>query len=202
MHIRVKVMLLSAGLGMMAVPAAAVTPNPTPNLKTGDYAAKWGILTVGDPSVYSRINVSANVYPTTVHYDAASGTYVVNDGQQDISFSRNEYVAATSSAAYTFYRDTSTGAMLRLLNQGPANPVIALTYVSYGKWSPKPQSPIVLNDNYVVFGSITAPSAVPRSGSASYNFIVDGTYQLNGSPVGSKTYALSGKGRLSADFAS
>src|SRR6478672_7838557 len=189
MHIRVKVMLLSAGLGMMAVPAAAVTPNPTPNLKTGDYGAKWGILTVGDPSVYSRINVSANVYPTTVHYDAASGTYVVNDGQQDISFSRSEYVAAKSSAAYTYYRDTATGATLKLLNQSATNPVIALTYVTYGKWTPVPQAPVVLNDNYVVFGSITPASAVPRSGSASYNFILDGTWQQAGSPSG-KTYSL------------
>src|SRR4051794_1644537 len=93
-----------------AIPAFAVTPNPTPNLRTGDYQAEWGIMTVGNPSVYSHINVSANVYATTVHYDAASGTYVVNDGQQNISFSRNEYVAGKSSAAYTFYRDTVTGA--------------------------------------------------------------------------------------------
>ena len=48
---------------------------------------------------------------------------------------------------------------------------------------------------------MTPASAVPRSGSASYNFLLDGTYQLNGSPVSSKTYALSGNGRLVADFA-
>ncbi len=202
MHNRLQFVLLSAGLGLTAVPAAAVTPNPTPNLKTGDYQAEWGILSVGDPSVYSRINVSANVYPTTVHYDATTGTYVVNDGQQNISFSRGEYVAAKSSAAYTFYVDAATAATLKLLNQSSTNPVIALTYVTYGKWSPKPQSPIVLNDNYVVFGSITPPSAVPRSGSASYGFIVDGTYQLNGAPTSSKTYALSGNGQLTANFAS
>jgi hypothetical protein len=199
MHIRVKVLLLSAGLGVMAVPAAAVTPNPTPNLKTGDYQAKWGIMTVGDPSAYGRNNVSANIYPTTVHYDAASGTYVVNDGQQNISFSRAEFDSTKSTAAYTYYRDTATGATLKLLNQGATNPVIALTYVTYGKWTPRPQSPIVLNDNYVVFGSITPASAVPRSGSATYNFILDGTWQQTGSPSG-KTYSMSGNGRLTADF--
>ena len=43
MHIRVHVLLFSAGLSLTAVPAAAVTPNPTPNLKTGDYQAQWGI---------------------------------------------------------------------------------------------------------------------------------------------------------------
>jgi hypothetical protein len=42
---------------------------------------------------------------------------------------------------------------------------------------------------------------VPRSGSASYNFILDGTWQQAGSPSG-KTYSLAGNGRLTADFAS
>jgi len=179
----------------------AVTPSPTPNLKTGDYQAKWGILGVGDPTTYGRNNVSANIYPTTVHYDAASGTYVVNDGQQDVSFSRNEYVASKSSAAYTYYRDTATGATFKILNQSATNPVIALTYVTYAKWTPVPQDPIVLNDNYVVFGAITPASAVPRSGSATYNFILDGTWQQAGSPSG-KTYSLAGNGQLVANFAS
>ena len=201
MHIRVQVLLLSAGLGLTAAPAFAVTPNPTPNLKTGDYQAKWGIVTVGNPTVYGRNNVSANIYPMTVHYDAASGTYTVNDGQQNINFSRGEYVAGQSSAAYTFYRDAATGGTLKLLNQGPTNPVIALTYVTYGKWTTVPQSPVVLNDNYVVFGSVTPASAVPRTGSANYSFILDGTYQLAGSPSG-KTYNLSGNGQLTANFAS
>src|SRR5436190_21963048 len=138
----VKFLLLSAVTGIIASagvgPAFAVTP--TPNLKTGDYQAQWGALTVGDPSVYSHVNVSAAVHPTTVHYDAASGTYVFNDGSQNYSFSRSEVVAAQSTAAYTYYRDTATGATLKLLNQSATNPVIALTYVTYGKWSPKPQA--------------------------------------------------------------
>lgn len=200
MSIRVNFSLLSAVLALSAAPAFALTPNPTPNLRTGDYQAKWGILTVGNPTVYGRNNVSAHVYPTTVHYDATSGTYVFNDGQQNISFSRTEYVATKSPASYTYYRDTATGATLKLLNQGAANPTIALTYVTYGKWTPVPQAPVVLNDNYVVFGAITPSSAVPRSGSASYNFILDGTWQQTGSPSG-KTYSMSGSGRLTADFA-
>src|SRR4051794_17695909 len=200
MNPRVRLFSASLALTFAAAPALAVTPNPTPNLKTGDYQAQWGALTVGNPTVYGRNNVSAHVYPTTVHYDATSGTYVFNDGQQNISFSRTEYVAAKSNTAYTYYRDTATGATLKLLNQSATNPVIALTYVTYGKWTPVPQAPVVLNDNYVVFGAITPASAVPRSGSAGYNFILDGTWQLTGTPSG-KTYALSGNGRLVADFA-
>src|SRR3954465_15482028 len=119
MNPRVRLFSASLALTFAAAPALAVTPNPTPNLKTGDYQAQWGLLSVGDPSTYSRINVSAAIHPTTVHYDATSGTYVFNDGSQNIGFSRGEYVAAKSSAAYTVYRDTSTGATLKLLNQSP-----------------------------------------------------------------------------------
>src|SRR4051812_41088248 len=89
MSICANVLLISAALGLVATPAFAVTPNPTPSLRTGDYQAQWGLLAVGNPTVYGRNNVSANIHPTTVHYDAASGTYVFNDGQQNISFARS-----------------------------------------------------------------------------------------------------------------
>ena len=75
MHIRAHVLLLSACLALAAGPALAVTPNPTPNLKTGDYQAKWGILTVGNPTVYGRNNVSANVYPTTDRGSRTAGQF-------------------------------------------------------------------------------------------------------------------------------
>jgi len=212
MHHRISYIVLAVSFGFAASaalespalsrihrsPAPAPT-SPTPSLASGDYQAKWGILSVGDPTAYGRNNVSANIYPATVHYDAASGTYVFNDGQQEISFSGSEI--SSQSGGYTYYRDTATGATLKILNQSATNPVIALTYVTYGKWTPVAQPPIVLNDNYVVFGSITPASAVPRSGSATYNFILDGTYQLAGSPSG-KTYSLGGNGSLTADFAS
>src|SRR3954453_9671379 len=121
MHLR-RALLLSVGFGLIATRAFA-TPNATPNLKTGDYQAQWGALTVGDPSVYSRVNVSAAIHPTTVHYDAASGTYVFNDGRSKISFSRSEYVSSKSSPAYSYYVDTTTGATLNLLKQSATNPV-------------------------------------------------------------------------------
>jgi hypothetical protein len=200
---RTRISFVNLVLGLAALvgaaPVAAVT-NPTPQLKTGDYQAQWGTLSVGSPTAYSHTNVSANLYPTTVHYDAVSGTYVFTDGSTQYGFSKSEIVTAKSTPAYTFYRDTATGATLKLLNDSTTNPVIALTYVTYGKWSPTPQSPIILNDNYVVFGVRTPASAMPRSGSASYNFIIDGTYQLNGKGTGG-TYSLGGKGQLLANFA-
>ena len=191
---------IALGLGFAPFPTSlwAATPNPTPNLTTGDYQAQWGALVVGNPAVYARTNVSANLHPTTVHYDAATGTYVFTDGTDQYAFSSNEVTG--SNATYAMYRDTATGATLKLLKDSPTNPLIALTYVTYGKWNEVPQQPIVRNNNYVVFGSLTPPSAMPRSGSASYNFVLDGTYQLNGKVAGN-TYDLSGNGQLTANFA-
>ena len=185
-------LIASAGVGTAAL---ATTPNPTPKLVTGDYQASWGLLSVGDPSVYSKNNIAVGLHPTVVHYDAASRSYIFSDGATQIGFSGGEVVASKSTAAFTFYRDSATGATLRLLNDSATNPMIALTYVTYAKWTPVPQSPIVLNDNYVVFGSITPSANMPRTGSASYNGILDGTYQNK-----SGTYNLGGNAKFVANF--
>jgi hypothetical protein len=190
----------TVGLGLFATigfdtAALASTPSPTPKLGTGDYQASWGLVAVGDPSVYSKNNIAVGLHPTTVHYDAASGTYIFTDGSAQMGFSRKEIVASSSTPAYTFYRDSASGATLRLLNQSAANPRIALTYVTYARWTPVPQSPIILNDNYVVFGSVTPSANMPRTGSASYNAILDGTYQNK-----SGTYDLGGSASFVANF--
>ena len=175
--------------------AGAQPASPTPSLMTGNYIAPWSLLAVEDPSLYSRNNVAAGLHATTIHYDAVSQSYVLSDGASDFTFSANERVSSQSTAAYSFYRDSSTGATLRLLNDSPSNPLIALTYVTYGRWGSTPVSPLVLNDNYVVFGAITPAASFPRTGSATYRAIVDGTYQNR-----SGTYGLSGSASFLANF--
>ena len=200
MNARSSILVRAIGLCLIATfsvdtAALATTPNPTPKLVTGDYQASWGLLSVGDPSIYSRNNIAVGLHPTTVHYDAASRSYIFSDGATQIGFSGSEVVASKSTATYTFYRDSATGATLRMLNDSAINPLIALTYVTYAKWTPVPQSPIILNDNYVVFGSITPSANMPRTGSASYNAILDGTYQNK-----SGTYNLGGSAKFVANF--
>jgi hypothetical protein len=180
-------------------PPATPAATPTPTLAAGDYPGLRAIVAVGDPSAYGGDGITANRHPTTVHYDAASQTYVLHDSEGDpgYGFSPSEIVASQSTAAYTFYRDTSTGSTLKLLNQSTSNPLIVLTYVTYGKWVVPVTWPIILADNYVVFGQKTPAASVPRTGSASYNAMLDGTYQNQ-----SGTYALSGGASYVANFAS
>lgn len=194
MKTRVNVFLLAAAVSGLALATAAGAASPTPALKTGDYAGQWALLATRDPTQYSRPFV-AGLHPTTIHYDAVSQTYTLSDGATLYGFSPREIVAAKTTAAYTFYRDTSTGSTLQLLNQGAANPVIALTYVTYGKWVIPPSAPIKLNHNYVVFGAITPPAGMPRTGSASYRAVLDGTYANLGG-----TYSLAGSAAFTANF--
>jgi len=67
--------------------------------------------------------------------------------------------------------------------------------VTYGKWAMPHSSPIIYADNYVVFGQQTPAASIPRSGSASYSAVLDGTYQS-----GSNTYRLGGTASYVANF--
>jgi len=182
------------GLGVASAAGAA---SPTPALKTGSYAGQRVIVVVGDKTAYGGDGVAANKHPTTISYNASTQTYTLYDydGGPGYSYSPAKIVASQSSAAYTFYRDPSTGSTLKLLNDSASNPVIALSYVTYGKWVVPQNPPIHFADNYLVFGQITPASAVPRTGSASYKAILDGTYQS-----GATTYRLSGNAAFSASF--
>lgn len=196
MRILFGLITFAVGLGPAAAANAA---SATPNLRTGDYAGLRSLVVVGEPTQYGGDGVAANTHPTTVHYDSATQSYILHDYEGDAGyrFSPNEIVASQSSAAYTTYRDTATGSTLKLLNQSASNPVIALTYVTYGKWNiPKaPGETYKFADNYVVFGQRTPAASIPRSGSASYNAILDGTYQS-----GSNTYRLGGNAKYTANF--
>jgi C-lobe and N-lobe beta barrels of Tf-binding protein B len=191
--------LTALALGLSWAAGASAATSPTPTLKTGDYAGQRAIFSSRDPTSYSS-GVAVGKHPTTIHYDAASQTYVFSDGPEGYyprySFSPNEIVTTQSTAAYTVYRDRNSGAgTLKLLNQSPTNPVIALTYVTYGKWTQPPTPDVKVADNYMVFGQITPPASVPRSGSASYKAILDGTYQQ-----ASSIYRLSGNAVFAANF--
>lgn len=183
----------------ISLPANAASP--TPNLKTGDYQGLRALIVVGEPTQYGGDGVAANTHPTTVRYDAATQTYILHDydGDAGFRFSPGEIVASQTSTAYTTYRDTATGSTLRLLNQSSSNPVIALTYVTYGKWNiPKASGETYkFADNYVVFGQKTPSASVPRSGTAAYGAILDGSYQR-----GAASYRLSGTARYTANFGS
>ena len=138
--------------------------------------------------------------PTTYAYDAASQTYTVRefDGTT-FSFSPDEIVAAESSAAYTLYRDSS-GVTFRLLNKGTTNPLVGLSYVTYGTWgraiAPTTGYTEARKQDWLIFGQRTAAADIPRIGTATYSAVLDGSFH-----DASASYSLTGTAGLTADFA-
>ena len=135
-----------------------------------------------------------------VVYDSATGTYTLRDtGNPALTSTFGPANISGSDAAFTYYSKSSgsTVETFRLLNKGPGNPSIALTYVQYGQWRRATTTSGVTstNDTYVVFGTKTPASAVPHSGSATYSTVLDGTY-VNKNGV----YEVDGAGSLTANF--
>ena len=135
-----------------------------------------------------------------VVYDSATGTYTLRDtGNPSLTSTFGPANITGSDAAFTYYSKTSGSNVetFRLLNKGVGNPSIALTYVQYGHWRRASTTSGVTssNDTYVVFGSRTPGSAVPRTGSAAYSTVLDGTY-VNKNGV----YEVDGAGSLTANF--
>jgi hypothetical protein len=187
------------GVAFALISSGALAASPTPTFKTGNYSGLRTLVAVGDRTAYGGDGVSAAVHPTTIRYDAASQTYTLYDydGGPGYIYSPSKIVASQTTAAYTFYRDPGTGSTLKLLNLSASNPVIVLSYVTYGKWSVPQSAPIHFADNYMVFGQLTPVASMPRSGSASYKAILDGPYQK-----GASTYRLGGSALFTANFAS
>lgn len=139
---------------------------------------------------------------SSVLYDTVTDTYTVRDtGSLAITsnFGPGDIDSGASDATFTVY-DKSSGSTVetfRLLNQGAGNPLIQLSYVTYGQWrrSTTTSGVTSTNDTYVVFGEKTPRSGVPIAGTANYTTVIDGTFtNKNGA------YAVSGTGSFLADF--
>lgn len=139
-----------------------------------------------------------------VVYDPATGTYTVRDTGSlttQSTFGPANIDAGASSTNFTVYRKTSgsTVETFRRLNQSPSNTLIALTYVDYGQWRRATTTSGVtsVNDTYLVFGQKTPGGSMPRTGTASYSTVLDGTFVKK-----SGAYAVSGTGTFNAYLAS
>lgn len=140
---------------------------------------------------------------TQVVYDPATDTYTLKDtGSPTTKSTFGPGNISSSTTNFTTYTKTSgsTTETFRLLNQDPANTLIVLNYVTYGQWrrsTTNTNGTKSVNDTYVVFGQKTSAAAMPRTGSASYSTVLDGTF-VNAAGV----YAVSGTGSLTANFGS
>lgn len=155
---------------------------------------------------YSRTSTAASGFgnytraTSSVVYDPGTDTYTLRDTSSltiNSTFGPGDIDAGASTAAFTVY-DKSSGSTVetfRKLNNSATNPLIVLSYVTYGQWrrSTTSGSTTSANDTYVVWGSKTA--ATPTTGTGTYSTILDGTFV---NKVG--VYAVTGTGNFTANF--
>lgn len=175
-----------------SIPAIAVAAPVT-------YSGSQSTVQFNVPTVSSsglRWTGTQYINPTKVIYDSATGTYTVRDTGDPLKTST--FTGGVVGADYTTFTKTGGGVTetFKVLNK--ANTLVPLTYVQYGKWRRDNQSGLyAYNDTYVVFGTKTARSAIPTSGTGTYTTVHDGTY-LNKNGV----YSVSGMGTFNAYFVS
>jgi hypothetical protein len=193
---------------LAALPAAALAQNSSLDNLTASQAfpawqstQKYQLPGSGGPIFYgnfARIN-------TTIQYDHPTQSYTVRDTgsvSTTSTFAPADIDAGASNTTYTVYSKNSGTETLKLLNPGAGNPLIALTYTSYGQWTRTTagggyNGADAVNDTFFVYGIKTASGSMPTSGSAVYNTVIDGTF-VNSTSV----YDLSGTGSITANFGS
>lgn len=212
----------ATAVGAMVGKKASGTPAPTP-APTPPPPPTNGMLppTVSESFANRATSMSATVSSAvatpslwqaaplagmTFAYDAATQTYsIAGGGGTSQSFGAADRSAALSTGIANVYEKRGAGITetLTLFNAGAANPTLALTYASYGLYQRTDDagggSPVNLNYLAFVYGVQTAAADMPRTGSASYNAVIDG-YFVGGDA--SQPATLSGSGRFDANFAS
>lgn len=144
---------------------------------------------------------------TKVNFDPATGTYIFTSQyaaplvggsiKLDQTIAAGDKVAGSSDASYTHYHNSNVDG--RLLNPGPGNPTITLTYTSLADMTATAdRGGIAVTTQYLTaFGAQTSNGDMPRSGSANYSGILVG----RGTQVGfSNDAMLSGTSTMAMDF--
>lgn len=188
-----RILIAALAVAGLTVPAAAAPTNVSAVQSTIRYNN-----TPAGPTYFSTYARAT----TVVVYDSVTDTYTLRDTGSPTTkstFGPGNIDAGASNATFTVYRKTSgsTTETFRLLNQDPTNPLIVLSYVTYGQWrrSTASGSSAAVNDTFVVFGQKTPAASVPRTGSGSYSTVLDGIF-VNSAGV----YAVTGTGNLTANF--
>lgn len=207
------------GAGMVSTPTPPPPAAPTalPLTASATFPTTTGTLaytgTVYDAASLSGGNATATQITTAASsatvgfsYDAASGTYTVAGPGSSASFTAANATSATGYAA-AFAKTTGTVTdTLMLYGNVPATapsatPPVQLSYASFGYWSHTDTAAVQTQDTYFVFGYPTAASAVPTTGTATYQGTVSATALQYGAAA-AMLVPLSGTTSLTANFAS
>lgn len=184
-----RVLIPAAAAALLLATAAGAAPT---NLPAWQSTVKYSTTSTGASGFGNYARATSKVV-----YDPVAGTYLVRDtGSLTTTATFGPSNLNSSAGNFSTY-GTATNSFRRL-NQSPSNTLIALTYVDYGQWRRTSTSGATtsVNDTYLVWGSRTPAASVPRTGSATYSTVLDGTFvNKNGA------YAVSGAGSLLANFA-
>ncbi|MET3712822.1 hypothetical protein ABIC65_003541 [Sphingomonas trueperi] len=208
-------------------PVPTPTPAPTPTNATltdlrydQQFVTPYGTMLFGrnDASQTGVEHVGAGSQDATFKYFAGSKTYRVYSPTYDPAwtepityedFGEAQRVAAESTPAFSFYSVPGTrfpSYSLRLLNPGPTNPLIALTYASIGIYDRRTlpaKPPLLWPDTVWAFSyGITTPVGAALPGSdTTYQGIVTGIGLRDSYKNGVPVYAIDGQVSLVVNFA-
>lgn len=148
------------------------------------------------------VGVSGRPSGLTFAYDASAGTYTVADGTDSASFSDSAPVSSGSTDSYTTKSGSVTDQLDLFSNvrsggsQGAG--AIALTYLSFGKWTHSDGQTLDNRITYFLFGSPTDPSDMPHTGTATYSTMVTGSSFAG--CYGCDAQPFDGSATVTADF--
>jgi hypothetical protein len=184
-----RVLIPAAAAALLIGVSAQAAPTNVPALQS---TIKYTTTATGASGFGNYARATSKVV-----YDAAAGTYVLRDtGSLSTTSTFGPSNLVSSAGNFSTY-GTATNSFRRL-NQSPSNTLIVLSYVDYGQWRRVTGTGTTksVNDTYVVFGSKTPVASIPRTGSATYSTVLDGTF-VNSAGA----YAVAGDGSLTANFA-
>lgn len=183
-----RVMIPGAATALLLAASAVAAPINQPGMQS---TIKYSTTSSGASGFGNYARATSKVV-----YDPAAGTYVVRDtGSLTTTDTFGPSNLISSAGNFSTYGTASDS--FRRLNQSPSNTLIVLTYVDYGQWrrTSTTSGTTSVNDTYLVWGSRTPTANIPRTGAATYNTVVDGTFvNKNGA------YSVSGTGSLTAAF--
>jgi hypothetical protein len=183
-----RVMIPAAAAALVLATSASAAPTNQPAWQS---TIKYSTTSTGASGYGNYARATSKVV-----YDPVAGTYVVRDtGSLTTTATFGPSSLISSAGNFSTY-GTPTNSFRRL-NQSPSNTLIALTYVDYGQWRPTSTAggTTSVNDTYLVWGSRTPNASIPRTGSAAYSTVVDGTFVNKDG-----AYAVNGSGTFTANF--
>jgi hypothetical protein len=197
-----------AGSGIVTQPPPPKAPEAFPLTASAEFQTIAGHMFFTDNSknlgstLLSDVGVGSQPSGVTIGYDATSGNYLVGDGTSSATFSGNPVSSTAGIDTYTSQSGTVTNQLDLFSNVRPgasqADAPVALTYLSFAKWTSADSASGDDRITYLLFGFPTDSSEMPRTGTASYNTAVTGTsltgcFACVGEPFG-------GSATFTADF--